>query len=52
MGIRLHPKLREKLDLAASLEGRRIGQFCRMGLNAYADHIIKKHSEQPKTGGN
>lgn len=46
MGIRVPPKLKEKLDKAANLEGRRIGQFCRMGLNAYAEHVIKKHEPQ------
>ena len=50
VGIRMSPSLKAKLDKAASLEGRRVGQFCRMGLNAYADHIIKQHELQE--GGN
>jgi len=43
MRVRVSPELREKLNVAAALEKRRIGQFCRVGLNAYADFIIGKH---------
>lgn len=49
MGIRTPPKLREKLNQAATLEGRRIGQFCRMALNAYSDFIIRKHEKFNET---
>ena len=43
MGLKIPPELREKVEIARILESRRVGEFCRVALNAYSNFIIKKH---------